>query len=1056
MLSRILKMLDVEPEESGPVTLLLIISFLMGLFLATFTVGAQTLFLNNFTENFDLPRALAISGAYGIAITSIYNFLEGRLRFVILASLNLVLVIAFAAFIEFGDTLVPDINDLYYFGFTLVLPFTFITNLVFWGSFARMFNLRQSKRIIGSVDLGMDAASILAFFTIPVLLGLGVEVKYLFTIALFSVIGYLLLFIRLGTLYIKEGKAKADGSDVDHHKKLSPIEFLKNKYIVQMALFVIISMVVLRFVDYSFFNVTTKQFDKEGLPYFLSFFEATIVIFSFLFTTFATDRINQDYGLRVSLLINPILLILFTASALGLGFAFGFDVTKVGSAATYFFITVAMSKLFVNSFRDAIDTPTFKFYYVPIDKTIKIDTQTKIEGIVTALASTIAGGLIVLINQFKIFDLLSITMFTLPLLGAWYWVTNKMYKGYRETLQGSLVKNKSTLEKEMVKEYTMDGVLEKEVRSTAEEKVIYGLRLMERLEPALFESSIIQLADSDLKKVKQFALGKIQELGIGQENSETKNLANQAVGSAEDSDLLSISGEKLMKLSKSVKQTDRMLAAKLLRKLISPKTIFILLELLRDADPKVRNEALLTARRVKRPETWNVLIDLLSSPVYAYPAASALKEAGAPALQVLEASFHKSAQSDLVMLKIVQIMGHIGGPEALGLLWKKIDYPDKRIVKQILYSLRFINYRANGREALAVKDLLDVEMGKTLWNLAALDELPDKVEFAVLKGALQEEVVDNYDQISLLLALLYDPESVQLVRENIETGTPDGIAYGLELLDLFVDKDLKPKLVPLLDDMATKDKLELLQIYFPRESYNPVQVINYILNRDFNFNNRWTKVCAVYASAFISNFRVSRGLISQMFNRDKFLQEASAWVIYNKDKSVYHTISERLPHKDKKFLDSSIENNQLLDGLDDGFFLGIEMIMFIKGLPAFKNIPGNSICDLADKIMPLDLKPLDRIVFNKSDEATPILIVAIGEIKLKNGTEEIATLKNGSVFGDLFQEGQTLTVTEAQATERSVVFRINLPDFYFVLANHIELVQGLINNVTGKKSKVEL
>ena len=33
---------------------------------------------------------------------------------------------------------------------------------------------------------------------------------------------------------------------------------------------------------------------------------------------------------------------------------------------------------------------------------------------------------------------------------------------------------------------------------------------------------------------------------------------------------------------------------------------------------------------------WNVLIDLLSSPVYAYPATSALKEAGAPALQVLE------------------------------------------------------------------------------------------------------------------------------------------------------------------------------------------------------------------------------------------------------------------------------------------------------------------------------------------------------------------------------------------------------------------------------------
>src|SRR5882762_175008 len=1054
MFARLFKMLDVEPEESGPVGHLLAISFLMGLFLATFTVASQSLFLKNFSEGFDLPRALAISGAFGIAVTSIYNFLEGRIHFIALAIFNLVIIIGFAAFIEFGEYFISDVTNLYYFGFTLVLPFTFVTTLVFWGSFARMFNLRQSKRVIGSVDLGMDIASIIAFFSIPVLLQFGVTVEYLFSIALFSVIAYLILFIRLGNRYLRTNKALH--SEAEEHKKLSPFEFLKNKYIVQMSLFIIVSMVSLRFIDYSFFNVTAKQFDTESLPYFLSLFEGTIVIFSFVFTTFITDRINQDYGLRVSLIINPLLLILFTGAALGLGTIWGIDASVSGTNAIYFFIMVAMSKLFVNSLRDAIDTPTFKFYYVPIDKVIKIDTQTKIDGIVTAIASTVAGGLIVLINQFKIFDLLSITMFTLPLLGIWYWVTNKMYHGYRETLQSSLIKNKSALEKELVREYTMDGVLEKEVRGTAEEKVVYGLRLMEKLEPALFESSVVRLAESNLKKVKQFALEKIRELGIGEEERETRTLASEAAGSAEDSDLLSISPDKLMKLSKSVKQADRLLAAKLLRKLISTKTIFILLELLRDADPKVRTEALLTARRVKRPETWNVLIDLLSSPVYAYPAASALKEAGQKALHILETAFHKSGQSDLVMLKIVQIIGHIGGKEGLQLLWKKIDYPDKRIVKQILYSLRFINYQAVGREALEVKDLLDVEMGKTLWNLAALDELPDNPEFNSLKGALREEVVDNYDHITLLLSLLYDPQSVQLARENIETGTPDGVAYGLELLDLFVDKDLKPKLVPLLDDMNTKDKLEMLQIYFPRESYNPVQVINYILNRDFNYNNRWTKVCAVYASAYVSNFRVSRGLISQMFNQDKFLQEASAWVIYNKDRAAYNTITERLPHKEKKFLDSSIRNNQLLEGLDDGFFLGIEMILYIKQLPVFKGILGNSICDLADKITPIDIKPRERIVFGKSDESGPILIVAIGEIVLKNGNEEVVTLKKGSVYGDLFQEGIPPKVTEAVASERSVVFQVNLHDFYFVLANHYDLVQGLIKNIAEKKAEVKV
>ncbi len=1044
-------MLDVEPHETGPVGLLLIMSFLMGLFLATVAVASQSLFLQFFSEKDDLPIVLVFSGVFGIVVTVIYNFLQGRIPFSALAILNLILIIALTAFIEFGSGYVKDVKTLYQFGFTLILPFTFVVQLVFWGAFGRMFNVRDGKRLIGSVDVGTDIASMIAFFTIPILLTSGVKVESLYTIGLFSIIAYAIVFFVLSRRYLGKGVSAVAESDI---KKLSIGQFLTNKYIMVMAAFIVVSLTALRFVDYSFFNVTTVQFNNDSLPIFLSLFEATIVIFSFLFTTFVTDRIAQDYGLRVAMIINPIVLVIFTTAALGLGSVFGFDPTVSGkNAVVYFFIAIAMSKLFINSLRDALDTPIFKFYYVPIEKSIKIDVQTKIEGFVFALASTIAGGLIVLINQFHIFSLLSITAFTIVFLVIWYFIANRMYRGYRETLQSSLIKNKEAVEKDVVKEYTMDSVLDKEVKSDAESKVIYGLKLMEKLEPALFESSIVQLAESKIKRVRQFALDKIQELGlVAEEQNEIKGLANQAAGSAEDSDLLSISPDKLMKLSKSVKQSDRMLAAKFMRKLTNNKTIFILLELMRDADPRVRSEAILTARKVKRQETWNVLIEMLSSPLYAHQAASALKEAGSQALVHLETAFHKSGQSELVMVKLIQIMGHIGGNEGLQLLWKKIDYPDKRIVKQILYALRFINYQAVGREALAVKDLLDTEMSKTLWNIAALDEIPDEPIYSFLRDALREEIRDNYEHVTLLLSLLYDPESVQLVKENVEAGTPDSIQYALELLDLFVDNDLKPKLIPLLDDSSTEDKLEKLQIYFPRESYNPIQTINYILNRDFNFNNRWTKACAVHATAYLDSFRVSRGLISQMFNQDKLLQETTAWVVYNKDKQAYHTISERLPYRDKKFLDSSIENNQLLDGLDDGFFLFIEMVMFIKKLPAFNRITGKVLSDLSDKIVPVTLNAREKLMINSVE--TPIFIIASGEVKLKKDQEEIAVLKTSDVFGDLFQEGQVPKITEVEASERSVLFKIELTDFYFVLASHHDLAQGLIYNVTEKKKQL--
>ncbi|HRE66227.1 MAG TPA: HEAT repeat domain-containing protein [Cyclobacteriaceae bacterium] len=1057
MLKRLWSVLDVEPDETGQVSLLLIMSFLMGLFLATVSVASLTLFLAHFDERTDLPQALAISGGIGVLITILYNFLQGRIPFTALAVFNLLLVILLTGFIEFGEPYVQDTNLLFYFGFTLILPFTFVTQLVFWGSFNRMFNVRDSRRLVGSVDVGTDIAAIISFFSIPILLSSGVEPESLYAIGLVSIIGYLALFVILSRKYLASGKrAIKSESEI---KKLTLGQFFSNKYILTLSLFITVSLIALRFVDYTFFNATTIQYtegdqlDNDRLAIFLSLFEATVVIFSFLFTTFVTNRINQDYGLRVSLLINPIILLIFTGAAFALGSYFGYDLTTGEKGTiTFFFIAVAMSKLFINSLREALDNPTFKFYYVPIDRSISIDAQTKIEGTVTAFASLLAGGIIVLINSFDIFTVLSITAFTIPILVLWYWITNRMHKGYRETLQSSLVKNKLTVKKNLVKEYTLDSVLEKEVRSTAEDKIIYGLKLMEKLEPALFETSLLQLAESSSKKVSQFARKKIEELGILTAENEIKGLATQAAGMAEDSDLLSIPVEKLMKLSKSVKQTDRLLAAKLMRKLTNQKTIFILLELMRDADPKVRTEALLTARKVKRPETWNVLVELLASPRYAHQAASALKEAGPPALAVLETAFHKSGQNDLVMLKLIQIIGHIPGQESLQLLWKKIDYPDKRIVKQILYSLRYINYRASGREALAVKELLDAEMSKTLWNLAALHELPDEPIYKYLREALREEVRDNFDHLSLLLSLLYDPESVQLVKENLELGTPDSVQYALELLDLFVDQDLKPTLIPLLDDSPTPKKLEQLQTYFPRESYTPIQVINYILNRDFNYNNRWTKVCAVHACAYIPNFRVSRGLISQMFNSDKLLQETTAWVIYNKDKTAYQSISERLPYKDKKFLDSSIENNQLLDGLDDGFFLYIEMIMLIKSIPVFYHILGKVLSDLADKIQPITLKANEKFNIPQSEEM-PILILAHGNAQLINDGQLVMNMNPGDVYGDLFQEGPTPVINQVQALERTVLFKISLVDFYFVLANHHELAQGLIHNITEQPEK---
>jgi len=1045
---RLLRLLDVEADEVERVLLLFIMGFFMGMFTATISVASQSLFLQHFDETNDLPIAFVVSGFFGLLATLLYNYLQNRISFPLLATLSLLTVAGLTTFIEFGAGFFSDPTYMYAFGFTQIVPFTFIIYLVFWGSFGRLFNLRQSKRLVGSVDIGAMLATFIAFFSIPLLLNI-MEPQSLFGLGLVSILIFIALFAYLSTKHLN--KARSFSEEKNLYKKLSVKDFIHNRYILYMSLFIIFSMMAMTFVDYSFFNVTTLQMDTESLANFISLFEGTIVVFCFLFQVLATDRIQSIYGMRVSLLVSPVLIGFFTVAALLLGFAFGFS--PADNYFIIFFVAIAVSKLFIRSLKEALDNPTFKLYLLPIESRIRIDVQTKIEGIVTAVATIIAGAFIILITNFKLFNLIYITIFTIPLILLWFFVVNKMHASYRHTLQHTLSTNE-TSEASIKKEFTINEVLERQVSSSVEEKVIYGLKLMEKLEPALFESAIFSLTDNDNLRIKKFAEEKIQSLGVDKDpgNRDLRDLARQAASHTEDSDSLSIPPEKLMKLSKSSGQQDRVLAAKLLRNLIGHKTIFILLELLRDADPTVRFEALLTARKTRRMEAWPVLIEMLSSPLYGHHAAAALIAAGERVLNTLEAAFHKSGQSDLVMLRIVQIIGRIGGDQALQLLWKKADYPDKRIVKQILCSLRYVNYKAQGREVREVVDLLETEISKTIWNLAALEELPENPEFKFLREALQEEIGQNNDQITMLLSILYDPHSVELVRENIESGDPDNIAFAMELLDLFIDPELKPKLFPLLDDSSTEDKLHLLQLHYPRESYTPVQVINYLLNRDFNLSNRWTKACAIHASAFMPDFRISRGLIAQVFNSDRLLQETAAWVVYNKDKKAFADVRERLPLRDKKFLDSAIESNQLLEGLEDGFFLEIEMVMFIKQLPVFKNIDGSLICDLADKITPVELNPGEKLKLSQEDSRV-ILIVAHGEVKLMEDERILNLLKKGSVYGELFQHGPVHAATHFMAAERTVLFKINLLDFYFVMANHHELVQGLIKNITEQKEE---
>lgn len=1040
--------LNLQKGEGSRVTSLLTMGFLMGMFLATITVASSALFLANFEEEESLPKAFLLSGVIGLLATITYNMLQNRMPFSLLGGLSILVVSGLTALLEFGEGWFEDPSDLYFAGFTLILPFTYILNLVFWGTFGRLFNTRQSKRLLSTVDAGAMIATFVAYFSIPQILRAVVDESSLYAISLISIILFFALFLYLSSGRVS--KVRDFREEKLFYRKVGFRQFMSNRYMLNMSAFVIVAMLVVNFVDYSFLNVTTIMLAEEDYARFISYFGLTVVVFNFLFQSFATQNIVDQYGMRVAMLINPVLIGLFTLAAIVVGYYFGYS--KGDELFVVFFICIAMTKLFISSLRDALDTQTFRLYLLPLEQNIRIDVQTKIEGIVTALATLLAGALIILLNTVKVFDFFSITLFTLPLVGAWYYISSRLNKGYRSTLQNTLTFARPESEKKQGRAYTVNEVLHKGLESADEGVVMYALKLVENLEPALFENLVVSLAGSDSPRIREYIEQRVRVKALVQPRTdEVHGLATRAADQAEDSDHIGIGLERLLTLGKSRQPQDRLIAARTLSTTYGPKAVFLLLELLRDPDPAVKYAALSTTRKIKQPETWPILIELLRSPAYSHYAAAALQQAGESVLPTLETAFNKNGQHEIVMLRIVQIMGRIGGDYALKLLLRKAEYPDKRIVRQILYSLRYKNYQAKGKEALEINNLLDIEISKTIWNLAALHELPDEKAFQFLREALAEEVNANYDMITLLLSLRYDPQSVKMVKDNISSGDPDSIAFALELMDMFIDPGLKPRLFPLFDDTPVEDKLRNMQLYYPRESYTPVQVINYILNRDYNLTNRWTKACAIHATVFMPEFRVNRGLIGQVFNPDKLLQETAAWILWRKNKKIYDTVVSRLRDTEKKYYHATLENNQLAEGLDDGAFLDIERIMLIKSLPNFKGIAGLQISELTQHIVTLELNAGDNLPMQPEHNGA-VFIVAHGSVQFHLESGGKVEMVRGDVYGDIFQERSVVPVQAIQAEERAVVFRINIMDFYFVMVNNHQLIEGMIANITHEEA----
>ncbi len=1032
---------NVEKEEKASVSLFLIQSVFLGIFYGAFDVGAHALFLNEYPASM-IPKAYVISGVVGIVLTSLYARFQSRFKFSTVAIINLVFIAISTAILRilFQFTESPWLVFLI---FIMMGPLNIIALLSFWGAVGRMFSLRQGKRLFGLIDSGQIFGAILSTFAIPVLIAVGFEQKNLLFLSSVSVgcalIVQIITSIKFKFNFNQQVVKKEKGS-----KRNSVFTLLKNRYVLYMSIFVIMSMLAAFFIQFSFLSVTKENYpDHNDLAEFLGAFTGSLLLFTFIFKTFLYSKLMKTYGLKVSVLISSFLLGIFTVIAALIGSAFGYTIES--TSFIFFFLIIALSRLFSKALKDGVEVPSFKILYQSLKADIRHDVQAVVDGTINEIAALSAGLLLAALSLFEFFKLIHFSYSLIIILLIWFFFSRKLYSEYKLSLQKSLAEFKGKKEESE----TISDFIDKNLNNSTDniKNIIPGLEIDYKLHPILFEEKIDKLVNHSSKEISEYSKEKILNSKLISSIhylDESSSLSKQIKGLDIVIDK-SPGVEKLINLSKSKGTEDRIIAAHLIGKFYEPELFVYLKALIRDLQLSVKIASIKAATKTKNKDFCSLIIDYLDTPGLISYSYDALLSFGEEALHIVDQYFYKTGVNHRILLRIVKLIGQIGGEEAKVALLKKLDHPNEEILNYVLVSLNNLGFIADEKSIPHIHQIIEKHIGIMGYNIAAQATLDETDGYEYLKQAFKEEITLNYELLYLLLSIAYDAQSVLNVKENIESGTTEGSSYALELLDLFIYEEIKPKLFPIVEDISLIEKIKQLQNYYPIEKLTFIDLLVSTINKDINEINIWTKACAIYAFSELENKTIPNDLIAHLFNPNEILRETAAIVINDINKDRFNAIGKRLSETYREEMDNTLDlltvsNNHLL----------VEKTWFLKANKYFNHVDGRYLYELA--------KCMNSLNYQSYELSDLIVTDLKGKVLLTKGKPILLTIddeiSHEIIEGELYDMNDLLVNAKKKVSidksEENILYFIEKNDLVYNVFDFHKIELAIIDWINSR------
>jgi AAA family ATP:ADP antiporter len=753
----------------------------------------------------------------------------------------------------------------------------------FWSLASELFDPREAKRLFGLIGAGGTTATILLGpLMVPFARRLGTEALLFPCAAL--MIGAAWIARSTGrrcaarlAMRVASAGPRARGFGL---ARIGASGHLRLVALLGAATFITTTL-----VDYQFKAIAQARYSQDQLTAFFGVFYGVCGVLSLLIQLGGTGRLLARYGVVVALVLLP------------LGLAMGTGVLIAVPVALW---AATWAKGADNVVRYTINDATTQLLYLPVPAQLRGAAKATIDGVFKPASIALAGLLLLAARQAGL-GARSIAVATLVLIGLWLLGLAKLRGQYVRSLQETLRRRRLDLSAApSLAEGEATEVILHAFASSDPQEVLNAIELLPSLSTLQLDGGAEGLLDHPDGRVRQAILEHLARhptpalalritraledpaagvraaavtacCAIQREDAvslvqrflgdgEPEVRAAAIVGMIQHGGLDGVLGaaEALKALITHPDVRMRAHAAKVLGALGAKSFHAPLQQLLGDVALPVRLEAIAAAGKLATLELAPRLVELLARAETSAPAAAALAAQGDCVLPLLEQALRAEAEPHL-RRSVPRVLSALRTPAAAALLVAHLDDADPRLRTELAQAIRRAARKDRGLplDVARIQAALHRELARAFSTLAlaealGLELLPGpgcprqgiEAARAMLHGALLEKVAAAEHRIFALLAPLYPEAGIELVWAGIRDAHARDAARlranAVELLDNVLPRELKQRLVPLLEQAPRSVRLRLAEHHFPQ----PLRSADRALLELLEDESPWVRACA--------------------------------------------------------------------------------------------------------------------------------------------------------------------------------------------------------------------